>query len=253
MEDIWLDGYTRRDVAGRSGGTYTDSTPWKICLHTIEGSVSSALSAYDSGTGCPHLTVSLRRQVWLQHIPLNRSAYALRNARGGTETNHDNVIQVEIEGFANASHGWPVEEYMRLAYNVIDPIMEHVSVEKKFAATTGVAGYGLDGAVRMSAAEWDAFGGVLGHANVPENTHWDPGALNMSLLAALLERDESMGYFEKYSDPEVGEEYIASKKRDGKIIFRRFSSPRGDGKQMAGLSYVLKEWVRKGYVQEVKP
>lgn len=251
MEDIWLDGYTRRDVDGRSGGTYTDTSPWKICLHTIEGTVGSALGAYDGGVGCPHLTVSLLNEVYLQHVPLNLSAYSLRNARGGTETNRDNVIQVEIEGFAASSHTWPVEEYMRLAYDVLQPIFDHIPVEQNFAATAGVSGYGLNGAVRMTAEEWDGFSGVVGHANVPENTHWDPGMLDMSLLAALLRRDASMAYFEKYEDPEVDKEWIATKQANGgKIIVREFSRPRGDGETMAGLGIVLNEWVASGVVDK---
>lgn len=251
---IWLDGYVRRDVAGRSGIDYTHNTPWKICLHTIEGSVESALAVYDRGVGPPHLTVSLTKGVFLQHVPLDRAAYALRNVSGGTETNRDNVIQVEIEGYAQNTTLWSVRDYMVLAYDVIEPIMKAVpGIQMNFAEFAGSDGYGTNGAVRMSAAEWDRFGGVLGHANVPENTHWDPGKLDTKLLRALLERDDSMGYFEKYSDSETGNEFIVSRKRDNKIIFRRFSRPRGDAVDMKGLDIVLGEWKSKGYVEEVRP
>jgi hypothetical protein len=35
---------------------------------------------------------------------------------------------------------------------------------------------------RMKAGEWDSFGGVCAHQHVPENTHWDTGALDWATL-----------------------------------------------------------------------
>lgn len=253
----WLDDYKKVPVRGRPGGSFNNSTPWKLCLHTVEGSIESALGAYNNGVGPPHATVDLDDGVFWQHIPLDRHAYALRNLRGGTETNKDNVIQVELGGFAADTANKDLRWYSRLAYYVVGPILDAVpgiAVQVPSQGFTGVDGYGKNGRVRMSAAEWDGFSGILGHSHVPENTHWDPGALNGDLLVALLTRQaggEGDMYFEKYADPEAGKEYIVSQKRDGKIVYREFSVPRGDGQSMAGLSIVLNEWNRKGIVQKV--
>jgi hypothetical protein len=51
------------------------------------------------------------------------------------------------------------------------------------APTTGSDGYGTNGTVRMSRSEWRSFGGVCGHANVPDNSHWDPGPARLDLVA----------------------------------------------------------------------
>ena len=42
---------------------------------------------------------------------------------------------------------------------------------------------------RMGNQEWDQFGGVCGHQHVPENTHWDPGALDWA--AVVVQEDET--------------------------------------------------------------
>jgi uncharacterized protein YcbK (DUF882 family) len=44
--------------------------------------------------------------------------------------------------------------------------------------------YGTKSSCRMSADEWNRFDGVCGHKDVPDNSHWDPGGLNMAAIAA---------------------------------------------------------------------
>lgn len=258
MADIWLGGdFKEFAFERRAGGTFTNESPWKLLLHTIEGSVEGALSMYGRGTGCPHFTVSLNRQIFWQHVPLNRSAYALVNLSGGTETNRDNVIQVEIEGWAKYGADHDLNWYISLVFQVIQPILAAVpGIAVNFPEGGFVGSYADAKKVRMSAAEWDSFSGILGHQHAPENTHWDPGALNAELMKSLLVGTSGGSkdmYFEKYSDPEANREYIVSQKRDGKIIYREFSKPRGDGYPMKGLAIVLNEWRRKSYVQKVNP
>lgn len=255
-EDVWLDGYDIEVISGRPGLDYADDDESvKILLHTTEGhSVAGALGAYRNGTGCPHVTVDLARGVYVQHVPLNKGAYALRNGRGGVETNRERVYQIEIVGFA--SEFKDTDWHMALALNVIRPIMDAMGDVPVVFPEVGFLGvdeaYGYGSRTRMTGPEWLGFSGILGHQHVPENTHWDPGVVDVDLLKSFLIGDESMGYFEKYSDSERGEEYIVSQKRDGKIVFRRFSVPRNDGQDMKGLGIVLDEWAPKGIVQEVK-
>jgi hypothetical protein len=37
----------------------------------------------------------------------------------------------------------------------------------------------------MSDDEWNAFNGWCGHQHVPENSHWDPGKLNIDHLTRI--------------------------------------------------------------------
>ena len=44
----------------------------------------------------------------------------------------------------------------------------------------------------MTDQEWDQFGGVCGHQHVPENTHWDPGAIDWDTLLPVLEEEMTL-------------------------------------------------------------
>lgn len=182
-----LSGYDYMQIGNRSGGYYTNLSPWKLLLHTIEGSYKSAIKAYLNGVGNPHATVSLDQDVYTQHVRLDRSAYALRNAAGGTETNRDNVIQVEMEGFAGDVPEWGPEKLHKLAFRVIQPILLAVPGIKWRFADFSVMEYGLYAPQRWSAAKWDSESCILGHGHAPENTHWDPGMLNVDFLLDTLE------------------------------------------------------------------
>ena len=45
---------------------------------------------------------------------------------------------------------------------------------------------GLTGVGRMTDDEWNAFDGWCGHQHVPENTHWDPGKLDIDSMFAPM-------------------------------------------------------------------
>ena len=53
-------------------------------------------------------------------------------------------------------------------------------------------GYGEanESGFRMTMDAWEVFDGVCGHQHVPENTHWDPGALDWGTLMATEEVEE---------------------------------------------------------------
>lgn len=191
----WLDGFTRvDDVRGKGGGTFVNAAPCGV-IHTTEGSnIDAALSVYRSKMVAPHCTVDPARRIRLQHIPLDRSAYALVNDNGGVETNRHGVRQVEIVGFAGQTHTWPDEWLEWLALEVIRPI----------SVATGITGpglrcYGEDAGwtlatptarQRLSFDAWNRFGGWCGHQHVPENSHWDPGALDLPRIVQIAQQGE---------------------------------------------------------------
>jgi hypothetical protein len=236
VEKPFLDGYAWWPISGRPGGTYTNESPWKLLLHTIEGSVAGALAMYNKGVGCPHLTVDLTSRTLLQHVPLNKSSYALRNKAGGTETNRDNVIQVEIAGFAALSPFWSADKLNKLAFDVIVPVLEAVPGIQWNWADHWSGSYGEANEKRWSAQEWDEFSGILGHQHAPENTHWDPGAINVELLRDIVEGDAGM-YLA--SDTTTNEHWVIS---EGKA--RKISKPAdlkwvGPIRQSASMRYLI--------------
>jgi hypothetical protein len=217
-----------------------------LLLHTIEGSYESAIGAYNNGVGNPHATVSLDRDIYTQHVDLNKGSYALKNLAGGTETNRDNVIQVELEGFASEVPEWDTLKLAKLVSNVIEPILKAVPWIKHQFAPHWSRSYGEanSGGRRFNAAQWDAFSGILGHQHAPENLHWDPGGLDVATLEALLGWTDigvEMAHLEKYRDPETGYEAVVFPINDDRaaLAVREFHDPRGGGEPIAGLPYVI--------------
>ena len=187
----WLPGFTR--VVGEGSGTWAadnEDAP-KIVLHTTEGSnVQAAINAYRANRSWPHLTVNPVDRTRLQHVPLDIPARALRNTATPGQTNREGrVFQVEIVGFAGKSHTWTGDTLDWLGAEVIGPLAAATGTP----LTTSVTFYG-EGAgwvlasasarQRLSAAAWDTYTGILGHQHVPENTHWDPGAIDIDRILA---------------------------------------------------------------------
>ena len=191
----WLDGFTRvDDVRGKGGGTFVNAAPCGV-IHTTEGSnIDAALSVYRSKMVAPHCTVDPARRIRLQHLPLDRSAYALVNDNGGVETNRHGARQIEVVGFAGRMHDLPDDQLEWLATEVVRPISQ----------AAGITGPGLecygDGAgwilatptarQRLSFDAWNRFGGWCGHQHVPENSHWDPGALDLPRIVQIAQQGE---------------------------------------------------------------
>lgn len=182
----WHPSAVRNVQVDRSGGTYTTDTRRGL-LHTTEG---TRLPNYD-GTQ-PHFTIGRNGagaavQLW-QHLPITVAARALRNSSGGEQTNRHGVIQIEIIGSA-ASMGDLATTDPDL-FTALGQWMRWVEATTGVArvsnhAFDGDASYGLTGTTRLSEAEWAATTGWIGHQHVPENTHWDPGRIDIAALLAV--------------------------------------------------------------------
>lgn len=191
----WIPGWERREITGVSGGSWADDLPDRVVLHKTEGSsIEGAEAAYGRTRDEPHgtLDLSLRRAV--QHLPLSRSATAVRNLAGGVETNRvGRTIQLEIVGFSAHSGSESDDELRFLARCLVD--IERAGVTFTFDGPAQHPyppenGIRLDGREpwRFTFAEWLSFNGVCGHQNVPENVHGDPGALDMPKVYRFAEQ-----------------------------------------------------------------
>lgn len=166
-------------VKGNSGGSYTGG-PFKGVLHTTEGSTGSgAINAFKYNDSWPHFLVDYTGKVW-QFIDTNTSARALRNLYGGVQTNRDSAIQIEIVGFAGKPGDHPVAQITALK-ELMRWIETTVSVKPVGPGRPFASAYGQN-YLRFSNVEWDNFNGWCGHCHVPENDHWDPGAINIDTL-----------------------------------------------------------------------
>ncbi len=171
--------------------------PFKGVLHSTEGkSYASARGAYVKNKSNPHFTVSFEKgkfEAW-QHVPLDASSRALRNADGGVQTNRDSAIQIEIVGTCNPPNrgkaGWlfvpeAPEEYLAGIADLMAWVEAQTGIRPVSPAFSPYpASYGASPA-RMTGPTWDDFNGWCGHQHVPENTHGDPGDID---IARLLHR-----------------------------------------------------------------
>lgn len=145
----------------------------KLVWHTTEG---DGLPRYD-GTA-PHFTIDPSSgRVW-QHVPIDRAASSLEHH--GVETNHAHAIQVEIVGRASESGSWPDSYYANLA-KLARWIESNAGVPRRCGVKFGV------GVPRMSDSAWLAYSGHCGHEHVPDNVHWDPGALRIGNILDVEE------------------------------------------------------------------
>lgn len=182
--------------ATTAGGTYID-VPWRIVLHTTEGSsVDGAIAAYRGHGSWPHLTVDPSTKRRVQHYPLGVSARALLNLAGGVETNRARAIQIEIVGRAGETHTWPVDWLDWLGAEVIAPIRAEVQVAlvaPRFVGTEAGTIATASAPQRMSPEVWLGFNGICGHQHVCENHHWDPGRIDIDrILAAANPVEDDM-------------------------------------------------------------
>lgn len=185
----WLAGVDV--VEGNDSGTWAadnEDAP-KIVLHSTEGpTISSALGAYRKNNSWPHLTVDPSRRRRVQHVPLDRPARALRNTSRPGQTNREGrVFQVEIVGRARTMRDLPGDQLDWLGAEVVGPLARAtgtplVSSVEFLDERAGFTLASEDARQRLTAAAWDTYSGVLGHQHVPENTHWDPGAIDINRI-----------------------------------------------------------------------
>ena len=173
---------------GRTGYAYKGYKP-RLVLHTTE---TISLPGYSSGAAQPHLTIKLSADgrdltVW-QHQPLNVGARALL----GISTNTADCIQVEQCMYSDKAIAARVGGVWvgSLSATALATLGEFY---RALCAACDIPSVLYPGASRMSQATWLARDGwgITDHAKVPQNSHWDCGALN--ILGALASAGSDAG------------------------------------------------------------
>jgi hypothetical protein len=150
-------------------------------MHTIEGSLGSGLSVFQHHFA-PHFALDGRRIV--QMIPLGMIGCACENRPGGVETNHVARAQVEVAGKSQQSP-WlpdaPTTAALADLMATLDQVAE-IPLKRPFADKMPPTPWAVVSFSRRKAGKWGKTAGWFGHVEVPENAHWDPGALQWSKL-----------------------------------------------------------------------
>ena len=167
----------------------------KIVVHTTEG---SSWPGYNGGRNAPHMTANPRTRQLRQHISTGLSSKALVNKSGGVQTNNDGCFQLEIIG--SCDRAYAKKHGLYFLPNMTDDELEWLSdifvwVHKTHGVplTTGKLKFVDTNAAyetapqRMSFQEWRDFKGVCGHQHVPENSHWDPGKVDVAKIVKFAQ------------------------------------------------------------------
>ncbi|MBQ3432809.1 N-acetylmuramoyl-L-alanine amidase [Candidatus Saccharibacteria bacterium] len=169
--------------------------PNKITLHSVEGpgdnSNTTVLpyfhSSDDNMSFPPHFTIDVKNRKVYQHFPIYQTSTAVMS--------HDNTagVQIEIMGYSDAalarSRGysqWILSEYSDTELEYIADLLRGISKATGIPLTS-TADWSGDASYtpRLSATEFASYQGIIGHRQVPNNTHWDPHGLWDNLQKVL--------------------------------------------------------------------
>lgn len=181
-----------------------------VTLHTTEG---TDWPDYEGGATAPNYTglppLGDARGKWRGHFPDEKSSRALRNEAGGVNTNTLNTVQLELIGTCDPKNRlrwggtsrtrvagrdyvfWPDADKRQLHW--VGRLLADFHHRHGFRLRTGVkflpypASYGANG-VRLSFAGWSNYIGVLGHQHVPENSHGDPGDIDIQEILSFARK-----------------------------------------------------------------
>jgi hypothetical protein len=188
--DLWLPGYEHRPVHG-AGLSVTPGAA-KVGSHTTETPRGSfdALERHwrnNWGAGLPHFLQEGARIV--QFLPLNVGAYTAKNRPGGADINRSGPM-IQIETISRAAQGWDDETYEAFGTWLADLKRNGLDFDidthpRFYGANEGIVLAREDSPIRLSAAEFEAFNGWLGHQHFPENDHWDPGGIDADRVVRI--------------------------------------------------------------------
>lgn len=186
MASNWLPG-AKVVPAYKDGGSMLGG-PRKVVWHTTENdpTKSSALQLANflnrSGNSV-HLVWNPVTGEIVQTIPANRAGRGLRNSAGGVQTNRGGSIVIQIEVVAQASKPWTETTPMKNLEQIV-AWLDSLGIPREWPAGPAKS-YLANNAYNRSVQDWSK-SGHFAHQNVPENIHWDSGAIAQSKIAAAV-------------------------------------------------------------------
>lgn len=158
-----------RHLVGYSGGDYTGG-PFRIVLHTTEGSTAAGALAIFVHHYAPHFVVD--DKVVYQLLDTSVAGSAMQHAQW-PETNRLSAVQIEIVGFAGKPKDKATLANLKKLLRWIE--QEH-GVPRAWPngfCVPAINGHD-PGHHNRNPLIWAQHGGFYGHEHVPENYHWDP-------------------------------------------------------------------------------
>lgn len=125
----------------------------------------------------------------MQFLPLNVGAYTAKNRPGGADINRSGPM-IQIETISYAAQGWDDDTYEGFGRWLADLKVAGVDFDidthpRFYGPNEGIVLAREDSPIRLSAAQFEAFNGWLGHQHFPENDHWDPGGIDADRVVRI--------------------------------------------------------------------
>ena len=175
-----------KDECPHPNDNVTMTAPPTGVLHTTEGGWSSAMSVFKQHYA-PHFLVGPRRIAQL--VPLGKMAAALENRSGGVETNRLARVQIEVCGYSKDTPYLFDAGTMDALASLLATLKTEANIPlfRPFPDRMPPLPWSRYDFSRRRAGKWGQVAGWYGHVEVPENSHWDPGALKWADLLAAAE------------------------------------------------------------------
>ena len=182
----YIEGVVRFGGQSIGGAMDTPGNPARTTWHTTEspagGSYLTSISAYLIRVGAePQVVYDPVTDGLVQLGPLTQSGRALRND-GSRRTNREGKVNIQVEVLGRAKSPWtkgfdPAKKpnYRKLIAAARAHGVPDTWPAGKPAATAAAA-------TNRSRTTWQSKGGHYGHSQVPGNDHWDPGAIDTSIV-----------------------------------------------------------------------
>lgn len=184
-----------RTTSSHDGGSMLGGPP-RWVWHTYEcgynwSAERGARGLVSAGNEC-HFVFHPRTGAVAQVLPANRAGRGLRNLRGGVQTNRYGSVCLQVEVIGRARRPWTadltsagVEGLARLLEFGRSHGIPDVWPAGSPPAFVKRRGYWMNvPEPPRSVSAWTDEGGHFSHSQVPENTHGDPGAIDVGVMFA---------------------------------------------------------------------
>jgi LysM repeat protein len=184
----YIDGVVRFGDQSIGGAMDTPGNPPRVVQHTTESpsgkSYFYSVAAYLIRVGSePQVIYDPDSDLLGQFGPLTQSARALQND-GSRRTNREGKVCIQIEVLGRAAKPWTkgFDKAKKPNYRKFEAACRAHGVPDVWPAGKPPATAAEAAKGPRSRSTWQTKGGTYAHGQVPGQTHWDPGAIDTSIV-----------------------------------------------------------------------
>ncbi|MFC8008648.1 peptidoglycan-binding protein [Streptomyces cinereoruber] len=182
----YIDGVVRFGDQSIGGAMDTPNNPPRFTWHTTESPAGKSyfysVAAYLIRVGAePQVIYDPVSDLLGQFGPLTQSGRALRND-GARRTNREGKVNIQVEVLARAKEPWTrgFDPARKPNYRKLIAAGRAHGVPDDWPAGKPAASPSVS--KKRDRTVWQTKGGHYGHCDVPGNDHWDPGAIDTTIV-----------------------------------------------------------------------